>query len=175
MCMIITAVMIAIALGSTGYIPGNFIEITFPASCLFKPKAMRVYLPDRISGSHKYNSAYIVITIGLLAFSYLTRAIQLFPKVSGLVKTKLNTAPSNFLKRLWRFMRSRALQSSETLSHSPDQQRFLRLVNTSTRYYWVLRYRLFLSMFLLLEASGEFYGSLLWEVNPPLHHCKESK
>ena len=86
------------------------------------------------------------------------------------------TAPSDFLKWQLDFTKGRALQSSTVLSIPRTSQRISglkRLMDTAIKCFWVLLYRLLLSLFLLLEATADLYGSLLWEVI--MSSCRQGK
>lgn len=89
----IMAVMLGVALGSTGYL-NSFLGPSFPAWCLFHPSRMHA------SGAFASpnNTVYVAVAAAFLIVSYLTRMIQLFSATLNEIHTTLRTRPGSFLK-----------------------------------------------------------------------------
>lgn len=89
-CMGVMAVMLGVALGSTGYFSNPYLDAAFPAWCLFHPSLIRapVYSPDGPGTvASPYNAVYVAVTAAFLVVSYLTRILQLFPTILSEVRT----------------------------------------------------------------------------------------
>ena len=148
-CMAVNAVILAVSIGSTGWQIENE---GVPALCLFDTSWM---IQDAIAvGSHQssgaiYNGFYTAVTATFLAFSYLTRVIQLYDD-KFLIRRCFNisvTFPTAVSDRLQRKTRERLLQSPKRLLFVD------RLV-----------YRLVLTVHCVLKAVVDLYSSMLWEV-----------
>ena len=91
----VTLLLLAIALGPTGYINkkgpdhDHFDTKAVPAVCL--------YLNGHLFGS--FNKALINLSLLMLLTSYVTRVVQLFTPLSKLAKEYLRTAPGNLMKK----------------------------------------------------------------------------
>ena len=149
-CMAVNAVILAVSIGSTGWQLDNR---KVPALCLFDTSwiiqdAGGGNEPSRPSGAI-YNGFYTAITATFLAFSYLTRVIQLCDEKLT-IRRCFNlsvTFPIAVSDRLQRKTRERLLQSSKRLLFVD------RLV-----------YRLVLTVHCVLKAVFDLYSSMLWEV-----------
>ena len=140
-CMAANAVILAVSIGSTGW---QLIEPQVPALCLFDTSWI-TQLPTLAV----YNDLYTAITATFLAFSYLTRIIQLRPEKST-IRRWFNisvTFPIAVSDRLRRLIRDRVLQSSKRLL-----------------FVHRLVYRLVLTVHCVLKAVFDLYSSMLWEV-----------
>ena len=144
-CMAVNALILAVSIGSTGW---QIIDAGVPARCLFEPNL--IYL-DSFGAAYGpvYNYLYIAITVTFLAFSYMTRIVQLCPSKSTIRRCSniLVTFPINVSDRLRRSMRERVLQSSKRLLF----------------VHWLV-YRLVLTVDCVLKAMFDLYSSMLWEV-----------
>lgn len=145
----ITVAMLATAIGSTGYLGIQSFSLSYPAWCLFHPNLMEEP-GDRKSqfGDLYYNNVYVVATQSFLAVSYATRLIHLLPSGSNWMRSTFRATPSNLFKRMLLLLRDKAIHSPRTLC----------------KIFWVLTYRLLLSVYCLLKATADLYGSVLWEV-----------
>ena len=80
-CMGVLAIMLGCALGSTGYLTGydgtSTVEATFPAWCLYHREAMNKYIQE-LGGTVSFNYDYLVIILGYLIVSYVSRFLKLF-------------------------------------------------------------------------------------------------
>ena len=86
----VMAVMLGVALGSTGYFSNTSLDAAFPAWCLFHPSLIRapVYSPDGPGTvDSPYNAVYVAVTAAFLVVSYLARIFQLFPTILSEVRT----------------------------------------------------------------------------------------
>ena len=102
-------------------------------------------------GDLYYNNVYVAITQSFLGVSYATRLIQLVPTGCDWMRSTLRAIPSNFFKRMLLVLRDKAIYSPRMLYKT----------------FWVLTYRLLLSVYCLLKAIADLYGSVLWEVVYP--------
>lgn len=148
-CMAVNAVILAVSIGSTGWQLDNR---GVPALCLFDTSwiiqdAITVGT-NEVSGAI-YNGLYTAITATFLAFSYLTRVIQLCDENLTIRRcfSLSVTFPIAVSDRLQRKTRERLLQSSKRLLFVD------RLV-----------YRLVLTVHCVLKAVFDLYSSMLWEV-----------
>ena len=82
-CMGMMAVMLGVALGSTGYVLESSLDAAFPAWCLFHPSLIpkSVEYSDGLGAYTTYNAVYVAVAAAFLTVSYLTRMIQLFPTI----------------------------------------------------------------------------------------------
>ena len=147
-CMTINAAILAIALGSTGW---EYVSPTMPALCLYHLKDVISILTDQDPDPKivpVYNSFYIAIMTTFLVFSYLARAIQLYPKAQASFRDLFRNYPSTIYKRWLNLVRSRALHSSAR----------------PVRVCVVVIYRILLSQYYATKAVVDLYTSMLWEV-----------
>ena len=139
-CMAVNAVILAVSIGSTGW------QLAYqgsPALCLFDTSWFT-------KDNHAiYNDLYTAITATFLAFSYLTRIIQLHPAKSTIRRwfSISVTFPIAVSDRLRKLIRERVLQSSKRLL-----------------FVHRLIYRLVLTVHCVLKAAFDLYSSMLWEV-----------
>ena len=142
-CMTVNAVILAVSIGSTGW---QTFDVGVPAWCLFDTSWISM---DGDPSSIVYNSLYMSITATFLAFSYLTRIIQLCPYKSTIRRYSnyFLTFPIAVSDRLRRSTRELVLQSPKTLLF----------------VHWLV-YRLVLTVHCLLKAVFDLYSSMLWEV-----------
>ena len=111
-CMAVNAGILAVSIGSTGWVSSNQ---GVPALCLFDTSWIRQDI-DAPSAAI-YNDLYTAITATFLAFSYLTRIIQLCPEKST-IRRYFNISvafPVAVPDRLRRSTMERVLQSSKRL------------------------------------------------------------
>ena len=143
-CMVVNAVILAVSIESTGWQIPN---LGIPARCLYGPSSM--WQHGGMQSIPVYNSLYTAITTTFLAFSYLTRTIQLCPYQSKIRRYSIMfvTFPIAFSDRLRRSTRERVLQSSKTLLF----------------VHWLV-YRLLVTVYCVLKAVFDLYSSMLWEV-----------
>ena len=139
-CMAVNAVILAVSIGSTGW---QLAWHGVPALCLFDTSWIT---QDSLVA---YNDFYTAITATFLAFSYLTRIIQLRLEKSTIrrwfnISVTFPIACSDSLRRL---IRDRVLQSSKKLL-----------------FVHRLVYRLVLTVHCVLKAAFDLYSSMLWEV-----------
>ena len=148
----ITVVMLACAIGSTGFLGIESFSLSYPAWCLYHPNLMEEP-GDRKSqyGNLYYNNVYVAITQSFLGVSYATRLIQIVPTGCDWMRSTLRATPSNFFKRMLLVIRDKAIHSPRMLCKT----------------FWVLTYRSLLSVYCLLKAIADLYGSVLWEVVYP--------
>ena len=144
-CIAVNAVFLAVSIGSTGW------ELDFqavPALCLFDTS----WITQDAAGTYTgvYNGLYTAITATFLAFSYLTRIIQLCPQKSTIRRyfNKSVTSPIAVSDRLQKLIRGRVPQSSKRLL-----------------FVHRLVYRLVLTVHCVLKAAFDLYSSMLWEVS----------
>ena len=147
--MVITMAMLACAIGSTGFLGDQKFSLSYPAWCVYHPNLVREPFGKKSQfGDLYYNNMYIAITLSYLSVSYATRFTQLFPKGRNWMRSTLRATPSNFFKRILLTLRGKAIHSPRTLYKT----------------FWVFTYRLVLSVYCLLKATVDLYGSVLWEV-----------
>ncbi len=148
----VTVAMLACAIGSTGFLGISNLSLSYPAWCLYHPNLMEEP-GNRKSfyGNLYYNNNYVAVTESFLGVSYATRLIQLFPTGHTWMRTTFRATPSNLFKRMLLTFRDKAI-------HSPR-----KLCKT----FWVFAYKLLLSVYCLLKAIADLYGSVLWEVLSP--------
>ena len=141
-CMTVNAVILAVSIGSTGW---QTLDVGIPAWCLFDTS----WISWGGEMDIVYNSLYTSITATFLAFSYLTRIIQLCPYKSTIRRYSSNllSFPITITDRLRRSTRQLVLQSPKTLLF----------------VHWIV-YRLVLTVHCLLKAVLDLYSSMLWEV-----------
>ena len=148
----ITVAMLACAIGSTGFLGIESFSLSYPAWCLFHANFVEEPGGRKSQfGDLYYNNVYIVITQSFLGVSYATRLILLFPTGCNWMRSTVRATPSNFFKRVLLMLRDKAIHSPRTLCKT----------------LWVLTYRLLLSVYCLLKATADLYGSVLWEVIYP--------
>ena len=142
-CMAIIGVLLSVALGSTGY-PiddsfdgGSSLEGATPAWCLFR----EIDLEDDTT---EYDWLYTVILLGYLTVSYISRAIQLFPKSTSQAQTSFRRLLGEVCKRWLTSLRHRALRSRSL--------------------FWVFMHNVLLAFYCALKATADLYGSMLFEV-----------
>lgn len=151
-CMGITAVLLAVALVSTGYYN---VQYVWPAQCLLTHNFASLEDPIEeglgigLEWTYAYDSLYMAIILCFLSFSYLSRVVQLFPSTQSAMQYYLRFRPSNAVQSWLVSLRRRATASS---------------TGTYTRKAWLMAHRLLLSFYCLSEAVADVYGSLLWEV-----------
>ena len=148
-CMTINAMILAVALGSTGW---ESVSPTLPAMCLYRPQDV-IYAvgPDPYASGYivpSYNSFYVAITATFLVFSYLARVIQLYPKAQAKFQDLFRNRPSTIYNRWLDNVRNRALHSS----------------GIPVRFCLVVTYRILLSQYYTTKAVVDLYTSMLWEV-----------
>ncbi|MCJ1262455.1 hypothetical protein MMC22_002325 [Lobaria immixta] len=91
----VTLLLLAIALGPTGYISNNDDDDddldtkAAPAVCL--------YLNGHLFGS--LNTVLVTLSLLILLTSYVTRVVKLFTPLSNLAKEYLRTAPGNLMEK----------------------------------------------------------------------------
>ena len=147
--MAVNAVILAVSIGSTGWQLANE---GVPALCLFDTSWISNLSTMGISDASSeaiYNALYTAITTTFLAFSYLTRIIQLRPENST-IRRCFNisvTFPIAVSDKLRGLIRDRVLQSSRRLL-----------------FVHRLVYRLVLTVHCVLKAAFDLYSSMLWEV-----------
>lgn len=135
----VLAILLSVAIGSTGYT--CFDEM--PAWCLFGP---RFVLDDDDYDLPAYNYLYIVLTLFLLAFGYLSRIARLFGAGTRM-RQIFRTRPSNIIKEILVSWRSRTKFSSHF-----------------SRFCWIMSYRCILTTHCVMTILADLYGSQLWEV-----------
>lgn len=148
-CIAVNAVILAVSIGSTGW---QLAYQGVPALCLFDTSWITRNSFESPSNIGIYNYLYTVITATFLAFSYLTRIVQLRPEKSTIRRRRwFNnisvTFPINVSDRLRKLIRERVLQSSKRLL-----------------FVHRLVYRLVLTVHCVLKAVFNLYSSMLWEV-----------
>ena len=146
--MIIIGLLLIVALGSTGYSlnpsvpsdPSYPSNGAIPAWCLYQSDVL--WSPE--GAAPGYDWLYIVILVGYLIFSYLSRAIQISPWLTDWIRTNISTRPADVcIKRLDR-LSARAFSSGK-LSR-------------------VFIHNLLLSLYCVLKATADLYNSILFEV-----------
>lgn len=142
MGMGVTAVMLTIALGSTGYWNNweSQLKLGYPAQCFFHP--------DHPLHQQGYNGTYISLAGGLLVISYVIRVPQLFTGSSDTMRYFVRTRPSRMLKNCLSGARNRAVAAPEK----------------SAKLFWALISKSIFFIYCLLKATMDIYSSLLWEV-----------
>lgn len=143
----IIAVLLAVALGSTGYYAAGY---TWPAQCFLTHDFANLEGPFAVAywGAYGYNSLYMGTVLCFLALSYLSRVVQVFPSAQAFMRNLFRSRPSNGMQRCLVSIRNRATASSMTYVSK----------------FWLLVNGLLLSMYCLSEAVADLYGSVLWEV-----------
>ena len=142
-CMAINAAILTIALSSTGW---EYVSPNLPAICLYRLKDINT---TDLEIPPIYNSFYIAITASFLAFSYLARVIQLYPKAQANFQDFLRNRPSTIYNRWLNNVRGRALRSSRR----------------PVRICFVITYRILLTQYYATKAVVDLFTSMLWEVS----------
>ena len=173
--MTITAVILACALGSTGFLSTGGVNINLPAQCLYNPGIMTVLIQNSdVNQVQLYDYAYIAFTFLFLAFSYLTRIAHLYPTTLKWPETIRRTSPRMLLLGRLDSLSSK-IKSSTLLyiDRNSWYQHFVRLIR-------ILLYRTLLSLYCITQASAELWASMMWEVRlssrgalPPLTHQED--
>ena len=165
--MAVVAVMLACALYSTGYLNGiptspdlAKLEMSFPAWCLYHRDAMHEYQKD--NGIINFNSAYIVIVLTYLSFSYLTRSIHLFSDslegTDGSFSVISRRWPFNKLvKTITRAKQFFSMLVQRTRDKALEHPRRFQMC-------WILFYRFILSWQCMQRGMIDLYRSVIWEV-----------
>lgn len=146
--MTINAVILAVALGSTGW---ESVSPTLPALCLYHPKDASSTMIDAYGEANitpVYDSFYIAITATFLVISYLARVIQLYPKAQASFQDLFRNRPSTICNRWLNNVRDSALHSS----------------GRPVRVCLVFTYRVLLSQYCVTKAVVDLYTSMFWEV-----------
>lgn len=84
------AVMLGVALGSTGYLSDSYLDAAYPAWCLFHPSLVHTsidYSDGLGTTPSPYNTVYVAVAAAFLIISYLTRMVQFFPTILNEVCT----------------------------------------------------------------------------------------
>lgn len=151
----VTIVMLGAALGSTGFLTNsNSLKANFPAWCLYHPRLADISI-------HSYNIVYITVAMCILGASFLTRVVQLFQRASDKLRDALRTGPSNALKGFLTRLKDCSDRSS---SRGSSSSVIGSLSAKGTRIFWLVMHILFISIYCLLKAAADLYGSMLWEV-----------
>lgn len=84
----VVLVMLCVSYGTIGYLPqsqgtGNITFASWPAKCLFSPRSMRELEASdprwtSFDGRTQYNSPLVVLSVGFLLISYITRVARIF-------------------------------------------------------------------------------------------------
>lgn len=141
----VTAVLLAVALGSTGYVGGTLTN--WPAQCFL----IHNFASLESESPHprfEYNSLYMTIVLSFLSFSYLSRVVQLFPSMQQALRQFFRSRTGRAIRSWLLSGRNRATTASRK----------------STRKFWLSAHTILLSLYCILEAVADLYGSLLWEV-----------
>ena len=110
-----------------------------PAICGFRNLAPSEFKADI------YSTPTMVLSLLVLASSYITRVVKLLPDTAAFARRWLRTKPSNVLKKLLDRMGNRAkIQGASEL--------------------WTCGYSVLLSIYLVLRAIFDLNESMLWEV-----------
>lgn len=143
----VIAILLAVALGSTGYYDAG---TNWPAQCFLTHNFANLEGPFEVAywGTYGYDSLYMAITLCLLGFSYLSRVVQVFPSTQAFMQNLFRSRPSNGMQRLLVSVRDRATASS--------------MIPMSK--FWLSVHRFVLSIYCLSKAVADLFGSLLWEV-----------
>lgn len=150
-CMGVTAVLLAVALGSTGYYN---VQYEWPAQCFLTHNFASLEDPIEeglgigLEGTYAYDGVYMAIILCFLSFSYISRVVQLFPSIQPAMRHLLRTRPSSAIQSWLLSVKNRASASSRK----------------STSKFWLLAHGILLSFYCLSEAVADLYGSLLWEI-----------
>ena len=143
----VTAVFLAVALGSKGYYDAG---LEWPAQCLLTHNFGIPVSTSEVSfsGTYRYDSLYTAIVLCFLSFSYLSRVVQLFASAQMFIRKYFRLLPSNRTRGWLDSVRDRATASS----------------TKRTRATWLLVHRLLISLYFFSKAVADVYGSMLWEV-----------
>ena len=131
-------IMLSVALGTTGYDVG--VPTSIPAWCLFQTNLIN----DEINTpTTSYNWFYMCIVISYLTVSYISRAVQLFPRSTSWRSLFLRRI--SYFARTWlRSLRQKALDSRKLL--------------------WVIAHNLLFSVYCPGKAVVDLYESIALEV-----------
>ena len=172
-CMGVLAVMLGLALGSTGYLNGQLfggVEATFPAWCLYHREAMNRY--RELGGTDSFNYAYVLIVLLYLGFSYLSRIFKLFRGAPEALLAAFLFCSDLIPWRLWRKkVREKAIrrtfdeirENTTPEIRSIENRVFSQLKRPQT--FWILLYRAMLSVAHVGQAVKDLYRSVIWEVS----------
>ena len=164
----VLATMLGCALWSTGYLIDSYVEITFPAWCLYHREAMHKYWRERGTGS--FSHAYVFIVLLYLGLSYLSRLLSLIG-VSESLRTGLRHSPDVVFWGTWRGkVRDRAIRRTfnGTRENITSGNRSVENPGPSqwrgSQILWILLYRALLSVVYVGQAVKDLYRSVIWEV-----------
>ena len=134
--MLIIVIMLGVALLPNG----DPRDQELPALCGFRD----LYYPETfLSSANK--TVYMVLSIVLLFFGYMTRLIKLSPRSTAFTKRWLRQKPGSVLRR----------GLDKNLYHSE--------LPTSSRY-WIHQLWVFESLYISLRAVFDIFESMIWEV-----------
>ena len=147
--MTVVAAMLSCAMISTGWVGSNDLPASLPAQCLYHPSAIIEVTSGEISWNNlEYDKVYVALSMGLLGTSYVSRMIQMFPRISILLWRTFRIRPSKALQNYLRSLRRRRGNRN----------------NQTSRMFLGAWYIFVMSIYCILEAAGDFYSSVLWEV-----------
>ena len=163
--MLVIGVMLASALGATGYMSSENIDVAFPAQCLYQPRFMSWYLAGSSDNQFStYDFFYVLVSVPFLCGSYLNRTVRLFPGVFRF-PSRLRVRSFKAILRGWlgRLAKAKALRSYVRPLSIPQTPK-APSHGIAQRFIYIILYKLLLSLYFLLEAIADLWGSLLWEV-----------
>lgn len=99
--------------------------------------------------AHYHNTGLTTIVLFFLGFSYLSKVLQLFNTTQQRAHKYLRTRPSEIFRAGLGSIRHRAIQ----------------LLAKSSKIFWAIINEIPLSIYCILKAAADLYGSLLWEVS----------
>ena len=166
----VLATMLGCALWSTGYLNGQIfgVKATFPAWCLYHREAMNRYIRE-VGSTVSFNHGNVVIASLYLGFSYFSRVFKLF-----------QGAPEPLLAAFllcsdlipWRILRNKVrdkairrtfdgigANTTHRSVENPGPSQWRR-----SQIFWILLYRVILSVGYVGQAVKDLYRSVIWEV-----------
>ena len=102
-----TAVMLAIALGSTGCFDYS---VKWPAMCVLTYNFVNLEneVDQWLFRDYEYTSLYMAIVLCFLSFSYLSRVVQLFPSIQPIMRNFFRSWPSKAIQKVLLLLIDRA-------------------------------------------------------------------
>lgn len=143
-----TVVLLATALGSTGYIYQDYLStpLAVPAFCLFSTTDNQE--AQQLNALQPFDIPYVSLSLLFLAASYISRVITLFTSTDTAALRGLRTRPGYALKKC----------ILATMKQSTSSERSL------SRMSWAMLSLVLMTFYILLKVIFEIGQSMFWEV-----------
>jgi hypothetical protein len=157
-----TIILLATALGPTGYISQNF-DPAMPALCLFSQSGYDQAsmspslnaINDQDYPMQSFNWLFILVSVLFLLVSYVSRVINLFVITSSAAERYMRILPGDFWKEI--------VLGCLELSKSSDR--------TILRSFWSYLAIIMMAIYVIMKVFFELGQSMLWEVSGQSSCC----